>query len=64
MCPSSQSYRGTEQEEEGRRVLFGVCTLRGRYVRKGPECCVLSADLSALDITAYGKRPVAGSNQK
>lgn len=59
----SEATGVTEQEGQGRRLLFGVCTLGGRDVRKGPECCVISADLFALDITAYGKRPVAGSNQ-
>lgn len=35
-----------------------------RDVREGPECCVMSTDLFPLGTTAYGNRPVAGSNQK
>lgn len=31
-----RGHRGTEQEGQGRRLLFGVCTLGGQGCKKRP----------------------------
>ena len=46
------------------RLLFRVCPLGAGDIREGPQYCVVSTDLFALGTTAYGNRPVAGSNPK